>query len=243
MEDVMSEQRSILVVGGTSGIGLAAARRLAAGGDAVHVASRDQVKVAAIADLAPELIAHRVDGTDASAVAELAASLAPIDALVVTISSSAGMGALAEIDLTDLRRGFEQKFFGVMTVLQASLPHLSERASITLVGAISAHAAMPGTAGIGAVNAAVEALVRPLAVELAPRRINAVSPGLVDTPWWNALPDQARIDYFAAAAVGLPVRHVSSADEIGEAVAFLATNLSMTGAIIQADGGARLVQL
>jgi NAD(P)-dependent dehydrogenase (short-subunit alcohol dehydrogenase family) len=85
--------------------------------------------------------------------------------------------------------------------------------------------------------------VRPLAVELAPRRINAVSPGLVDTPWWDGMPEQARTDYFAAAEKGLPVRHVSSPDEIGEAVALLATNTSITGAILEADGGARLVQL
>jgi NAD(P)-dependent dehydrogenase (short-subunit alcohol dehydrogenase family) len=73
--------------------------------------------------------------------------------------------------------------------------------------------------------------------------VNAVSPGLVDTPWWDGLPQQARADYFAAAEAGLPVRHVSSADEIAEAVVLLATNTSMTGAVLQIDGGARLVQL
>jgi len=239
----METTRTTLVVGGTSGIGLATARRLAAGGGAVHVASRDPAKVAAVADAAPELVAHRVDGNDPAAVAELAAGLAPIDALVVTISSSAGVGPIADLDLAELRKGFDEKVIAMLTVLQAALPHLAERASITLVGAISARAAMPGTAGIGAVNAAVESVVRPLAVELAPRRINAVSPGLVDTPWWDGMPEQARMDYFAAAAKGLPVRHVSSADEIAEAVALLATNTSMTGTVLEVDGGARFVQL
>jgi NAD(P)-dependent dehydrogenase (short-subunit alcohol dehydrogenase family) len=209
----------------------------------VHVASRDPAKVAAISETAPELTAHRVDGNDRAAVAELAGRLAPIDALVVTIASSAGVGSLAELNLAELLRGFEEKVIAMLTVLQAALPHLGERASITLVGAISAHAAMPGTAGIGAVNAAAESLVRPLAVELAPRRINAVSPGLVDTPWWDGMPEQARADYFATAAAGLPVRHVSSAEEIAEAVALLATNASMTGTVLQIDGGARLVAL
>jgi NAD(P)-dependent dehydrogenase (short-subunit alcohol dehydrogenase family) len=239
----MSTSRTALIVGGTSGIGLATARLLAAGGDTVHVASRNPDKVASTADAAPQLIAHRVDGSDRVAVAELAASLAPIDALVVTISSSAGLGPLADLDLAELLKGFEEKVIAMLTVLQAALPHLAEQASITLVGAISAHAAMPGIAGIGAVNAAVESLVRPLAVELAPKRINAVSPGLVDTPWWDAMPAQARTGYFATAAASLPVRHISSADEIAEAVALLATNTSITGTILQIDGGARLVQL
>jgi NAD(P)-dependent dehydrogenase (short-subunit alcohol dehydrogenase family) len=232
-----------LVIGGTSGIGLATARQLAAAGATVHVASRDPQKVAAVAQTAPELIAHRVDGRDAAMVAELAAAIAPIDALVLTLSSTEGMGTIADIDLAALRRAFEAKFWPMLTVLQAALPHLAEQASITLVGAISAHAAMPGTAGVGALNAAVESLVRPLAVELAPRRINAVSPGLVDTPWWDAMPEQARTDWFAAAAAGLPVRHVSSPEEIAEAVAFLATNTSATGTVLPIDGGARFVQL
>ena len=228
-----------LVVGGTSGIGLAAARRLVAAGSTVHVASRKPERMGTV----PGLIPHRLEGGDAVAVARLVADIAPIDALVVTISSSSGMGSLADLDLADLRRGFDDKLFAMLTVLKGALPHLSERASMTLVGAISAHAAMPGTAGIGAVNAAVEALVRPLAVELAPRRINAVSPGLVDTPWWDALPEQARADYFDLARKGLPARHVSSADEIAEVVVLAATNPSLTGTVVQIDGGARLVQL
>jgi NAD(P)-dependent dehydrogenase (short-subunit alcohol dehydrogenase family) len=228
---VTTPPRTSLVVGGTSGIGLAAAQQLSAAGSTVHVASRNPEKVKGVAE---GLIPHRLDGADAAAVAELVAEVAPIDALIVTISSSAGMGSLAELDLVDLRRGFDEKLFAMLTVLKAALPHLSERASITLIGAISAHAAMPGTAGIGSVNAAVE---------LAPLRINAISPGLVDTPWWNAMPEQVRDEYFELAEKGLPARHVSSAEEIGEAVVLAATNPSLTGTVLQIDGGARLVQL
>ncbi|MFD9705991.1 SDR family oxidoreductase [Lentzea sp. NPDC059081] len=235
--------RTTLVFGGTSGIGLATARQLAARGETVHVAGRSAERVASVRVEAPELSAHVADGTDHAAVAALAEGVAPIDALVITISSSAGNGPLAELDLAELRKGFDEKVLGMLTVMQAALPHLSPDASITLVGAISAHTAMPGTAGIGAINAAVEALVRPLSIELAPRRVNAVSPGLVDTPWWNALPAETRDAYFSAAEAALPVGHVSTADEVGEAVVLLATNSSMTGTVVPVDGGVRFVQL
>jgi NAD(P)-dependent dehydrogenase (short-subunit alcohol dehydrogenase family) len=102
---------------------------------------------------------------------------------------------------------------------------------------------MPGTAGIAAINGAVEALVKPLATELAPIRVNGVSPGLVDTPWWSGLPDDARQAYFTQVAQVLPARRVGTADDIAEVVVLTATNANLTGTIIEADGGARLVSL
>jgi NAD(P)-dependent dehydrogenase (short-subunit alcohol dehydrogenase family) len=113
---------------------------------------------------------------------------------------------------------------------------LAPTGSITLLGAITARAAMPGTAGIAAINGAVEALVKPLAAELAPIRVNGVSPGLVDTPWWNGLPDDARQAYFTHAAQALPARRIATAD----AVILAATNPNLTGTIIETGGGARL---
>lgn len=109
----------------------------------------------------------------------------PFDYLVLAIGSARGAGPFIELDLEDLRAGFEQKFWGYVVSLRTALPQIRERGSITLVGAISAHAGIPGSAGLAAINGAVEALVRPLAVELAPIRVNAVSPGAVDTPWWT----------------------------------------------------------
>ena len=102
---------------------------------------------------------------------------------------------------------------------------------------------MPGTARLAAVNGAVEALVRPLAAELAPIRVNGVSPGLVDTPWWGALPEDDRRAYFAQAASQLPTRRVATAEDVADAVVLAATNRNLTGSIIETDGGARLVSL
>ncbi|HEV7712752.1 MAG TPA: SDR family oxidoreductase, partial [Asanoa sp.] len=177
-------ERIALVVGGTSGIGLATARRLLDRGAFVHVVGRDQARLDALAATDPALIGHRADGADGPAITAVARAIGTIDWLIVTLSGSEGPGPIATLDLAMLRRAFDAKFWGHLTTIQAALPHLAPDGSITLLGAITARTAMPGTAGIAAVNGAVEALVRPLAAELAPIRVNGVSPGLVDTPWW-----------------------------------------------------------
>lgn len=232
-----------LVVGGTSGIGLATARRLRARGAAVHVAGRGAERLAALADTDPEIVGHRADGGYRDAITAVVEKIGTIDWLVVALSGSEGVGPFADLDLDMLRRAFDAKFWGHLTTVQAALPHLAPTGSITLLSAITARTGMPGTAGVAAINGAVEALVRPLAAELAPIRVNGVSPGIVDTPWWSGLPDDARSDYFATAAGVLPTRRIATADDVAEAVVLAAVNPNMTGTVIESDGGARLVTL
>ncbi|MFJ1765226.1 SDR family oxidoreductase [Amycolatopsis sp. NPDC088138] len=232
-----------LVAGGTSGIGLATARRLHTRGYDVHITGRGKERLDDVAASDPHLTGHRADGGDAAAMAALAESLGTVDVLVVSLSGAEGMGPIAELDLAMLRRAFDAKFWAHLTTIQAVLPHLAADGSITLLGAISARASMPGTAGIGALNAAVEALVRPLAVELAPRRVNAVSPGVVDTAWWSGFPDEMRAGFFAQTAAQVPVRRVATADDVAEVVALAATNANLSGTVLEADGGAHLVSV
>jgi len=231
-----------LIVGGTSGIGLAAARQLLQRGDTVHIVGRDKERLNA-ACAHPGLAGHQADGGDPAAIGAVTAAVGPIDRLIITLSGSEGPGPIAGLDLGMLRRAFEATFWAHLVTLRAALPHLRPGGSITLLGAVSARAGMPGTAGIAALNGAVEALVKPLAVELAPIRVNGVSPGLVDTPWWSGLPADAREAWFTQAANVLPARHVATAEEVAEAVVLAATNPTITGTVIEADGGARLVSM
>jgi NAD(P)-dependent dehydrogenase (short-subunit alcohol dehydrogenase family) len=236
-------EHTALVVGGTSGIGLATARRLRSTGATVHVAGRGAERLGDLATTDPQIVGHRADGGDGDEIKALAAEIGTIDWLVVALSGNEGPGPFADLDLGMLRRAFDAKFWGHATTIQAVLPHLAPTGSITLISAITARTGMPGTAGLAALNGAVEALIRPLAAELAPIRVNGVSPGVVDTPWWSGLPDDARQAYFAQAAQALPARRIATADDVAEVVALAATNPNLTGTILETDGGARLVSM
>jgi NAD(P)-dependent dehydrogenase (short-subunit alcohol dehydrogenase family) len=229
-----------LVVGGTSGIGLATARRLHQLGGNVHIVGRSKQRLDEIAVSDPGLHGHQADGTDPAQIRALAEVVSSIDRLVVTLSGGEGIGPIRDLDLDMLRRAFDAKFWGHVTTVQAVLPYLASDGSITLVSAISARMGMPGTAGLAAINGAVEALVKPLAAELAPIRVNGVSPGLVDTPWWSGMPELERREYFRQMAQTLPTRRIATAEDVAEAVVFAATNPNLTGTVIEADGGARL---
>jgi NAD(P)-dependent dehydrogenase (short-subunit alcohol dehydrogenase family) len=238
----MSEHTA-LVVGGTSGIGLATARRLHALGATVHVVGRGKERLEGIAAGDPGLIGHRADGGSRDEIAAVVEAVGRIDWLVITLSGGEGAGPIADLDIDQLRRAFDAKFWGHLTTIQAALPRLAPTGSITVIGAISALAGIPGTAGLAAINGAVQALVKPLATELAPIRVNGVAPGLVDTPWWSGLPDDAREAYFARTAQVLPTRRVATADDVAAAVVLAATNANITGTVIESDGGARLVSI
>lgn len=230
-----------VVVGGTSGIGLATAGALQRRGATVHVVGRDAGRLAAALAGNPELRGHTADAGSSAEMDALFEEIGAVDWLVVTVGGSEGLGALAGLHLTALRRAYDAKLWPTLTTLRAALPHLAPGASITLVGAITARAGAPGTAGIASLNGAVEALVKPLAAELAPIRVNAVSPGYVDSPWWHGFPEEARRGIFDAAAASLPVRQVARPEQIAEAIELLATNANLTGTVLEADGGARLV--
>jgi len=128
---------------------------------------------------------------------------------------------------------------GEFAAAQAALAHLNPHGSITFVAAVSAHSAAPGTAGIGAQNAAVAALVPILAAELKPLRVNGISPGLIDTPWWDFLPEEERRSVFSEYAQKTPVGRVGRAEEVARAICLLVENNFMTGHVLLCDGGLR----
>ncbi|MBL1107112.1 SDR family oxidoreductase [Streptomyces sp. 5-8] len=231
----------VVVMGGSSGIGEAAATLFAADGADVVITGRAQDRLdAAAGRIGGKVSTSRLDAADRAAVDAFFAGSGPVDHLVLALSGNKGSGPFAELDLDELAAGFDGKFWPHVRVLQAALPRLRRDGSATLVTAASARAALPGTAGLAAINGALEAMVPPLAVELAPLRVNAVSPGVVDTPWWHSVPAEQRRSLFDGLAAVTPVGRVGRPDDIARAIHMLAANEFMTGVVLEATGGANL---
>ena len=233
--------KRVVVIGGSSGIGFATAKAAAANGARVLIASRDHDRLeAARASLGGSVEALVLDVTDPLAVSSFFERAGAVDHLVSTTVSRA-TGPLLELDLDAGRHAFETKLWGPLNVIRAALPLLGWESSITLTSGTAAWSPMPGGSVTAAVNGAVASLVRTLAVELAPIRVNAVSPGVVRTPTWDPVPEEQRRAMFERIASKLPVGRVGEPEDIAQAYVYLMENGFSTGTVVHVDGGHLLV--
>lgn len=233
--------RKTAILGGSAGIGLATAALLQERGAEVTIGGRDESRLAeAAAALGPGVTTIPVDATDIGSLRAFFEQAAPVDDVVVTVTRRGGAGpagSLAEQDLADAFTGKPVAHLGAVAL---ALPVLNMSGSLTLVGAGSARSALPGTAALAAVNGAIEAAVAPLARELAPRRVNAVSPGVIETGWWDVLPEDARRAAFTQFAEQTPVGRNGTAKDVAHAIVALVENDYITGVVLPCDGGLRL---
>ncbi len=235
----MQNQR-VLIIGGSNGMGLATAQRLASQGAEVIIAGRSQARLdAALKHINGKAGAYTVDFSDEASLAQLFATLGRIDHLVITASSSAAWGSIRDIDGAALAKAFEQKALGYWRTVRAALPYLRQDGSITLLAGAASRVAIAGTAGLAAVNGAITQMGQALAKELAPIRVNVVSPGLIDTPVYDDFAPEAKQGLFDSIAKGLHVGRVGTSDEVAQAIEFVVTNGFTAGALIDVDGGAR----
>lgn len=232
--------RRTVILGGTAGIGLATAALLAGRGAIVTVGGRDESRLAAAAASLPGITALPADATDADSLRRFYQQAGPVDDLVITVTGRGGGGPASSFAEQDLLSAFAGKPVAQLRALALALPVLDPHGSVTFVTAASAQAALPGTAGLAAVNGAVEAAVRPLARELAPRRVNAVSPGVIETGWWDAMPEEARRAAFAQFAAQTLAGRIGTAEDVAHAIAALIENGYITGVVLPCDGGLRL---
>ncbi|OCS45881.1 SDR family oxidoreductase [Ralstonia pickettii] len=228
------QDQSVVVLGGTTGIGQSVARAAAAEGARVTVLGRSAKAADGIRGIA----------VDANDTASLAAALAQaagagkIDHLVITIGSRTSPPPFASLQRADLEQAFGTKLFAALMAVQAALPYLADNASITLTSGLLSRKATATGLLRGSINAAVEAAAKNLAKELAPRRVNVISPGVVDTDVWGAPADRQAM--LARIGSGLPVGRVGTPDDLAQGYLLAMTNGFMTGAIIDIEGGGLL---
>ena len=235
----------VLVVGGSSGIGLALAERLLADGAEVTIAGRSAARLAqAQARLGGEgrVRAVALDIADEAQVAGLFARSGPLDHIVTTAADIAGgYELLGSLDLAAARRVADSKVFGPLLLAKHGAPVLAATGSLTFTSGIAAYRPSARGAVVAAVNGALDALGKALAIELAPLRVNVVSPGWVDTPIWSAVAGEAKTEKLAAMAQRLPVGRIGAPEDIADAIRFVMGNGFVTGSVLHVEGGHRLV--
>jgi NAD(P)-dependent dehydrogenase (short-subunit alcohol dehydrogenase family) len=225
----------MLVFGGSSGIGFATAAQAVEAGADVTIASRSQTKLdAALARLGKKARAVALDTGDQAAVERFFADETLWDHVVVSAAQTPS-GPVRTLSLADAKTAMESKFWGAYRVARAA--KIKDGGSLTFVSGFLSVRPSATSVLQGAINAALEALARGLALELAPVRVNTVSPGLIATPLWSGMAEDKREAMFTGAAQRLPARRVGQPEDIANAVMFLATTPFSTGSTVRVDGG------
>jgi NAD(P)-dependent dehydrogenase (short-subunit alcohol dehydrogenase family) len=228
----------VIVLGGTSGNGLATAKAAARLGAQVTVVSRRQVSVdRALADLPPGICGRAADLTDTDQVRRLFDDLDSIDHLVFTAGEPLLLMSLDTLDLDKAREFFTLRYFSALWAVHAAMPHLRPGGSITLTSGIVSQRPGPDLAVVASVCGAVESLTRALAVELAPIRVNAVCPGIVRSPLWDSMPQASRDQMYRDTAASIPAGRVGEVGDIAQAYLFCLTQPFATGTVLTIDGG------
>ena len=225
--------KKAIIFGGTSGIGLAAASQLAALGAEVIAVSRNPDKAG---DLPAGVTARQCDVLDRAALEQLFTDCAPFDILISSATGgSRAIGPFLDMDLDGYKASFD-KLWGYANVVRIGAHHLASDGAIVLVSGAPARKCQPGQIALSSVGGAVEAFARGIANEIAPRRINVVSPGTIDTPM-VALTGQERVAIYQKMTEKNSIPRAGTADEVGQAIVFLVQNDFVNGTTVDVDGG------
>jgi len=228
------QDRTVVVIGRSSGIARAVADSATAAGAQVIVAGRDPESLAAAYE--GKVRAERVDVTDDDAIARFAERLGPIDHLVSTASARA-RGLLGDLDRASVLNSINTKVLGPLMLAKHLSPQIAEDGSFTLFSGVAAFKPAVGYLGVAITNGAADFLARCLALELAPIRVNAISPGVIDTGAWDGLGEQGKEEYFEHFRTRNPARRIGTVEDIADAVLFAMTSPFLTGVTLKVDGG------
>jgi NAD(P)-dependent dehydrogenase (short-subunit alcohol dehydrogenase family) len=236
------EGKRIVVLGGSSGIGLATAQAAAGEGALVTIASSSRAKIdSALGALPSGARGHVLDLADEQAVRALFAELGAFDHLVFTAGETLLLDTLAKTDVNKARKFFDLRYWGAYLAAKHSCGSIRSGGSIVFTSGIASRRPHAGWALGASICSAMEGLTRALAVELAPIRVNIVSPGVVKSPLWANMAEADRAALYRQMAEKLPVGRVGETEEIAQAFLYLMRQTFGTGQTLIVDGGAVLV--
>ncbi|OHV14793.1 short-chain dehydrogenase [Methylorubrum extorquens] len=235
------QDRIVVIFGGTSGIGLSTAQQAKAAGAKVIVIGFNAEGAERIAAENGFAGWRAADVTRPETITAAIADIQHVDHLVL-LAGTFVAGKILEAEIDYLQRAFDERIWAAVHTLRALGDRLAQDGSVTFIsGALADRPTAQGTAVLAAASAAMEAFARGLALELAPRRVNTLSPGTIDTPLLARTLGAHRDAYVASLTEKLPTRRLGTAEEAGAAVVFLMSNGFMNGETLHVDGGARLV--
>jgi NAD(P)-dependent dehydrogenase (short-subunit alcohol dehydrogenase family) len=227
----------VVVIGGSTGIGFAAAKLARQEGADITIAGRSQEKLAQAQRELGEVRTVAADIANEAAVGQVFEGISRVDHVVVAAGTIVN-GRIVENDLTNLRRIIDERIWGVTYVVRHAAPRMTQGSITFTSGGLSARPRL-GAAMLTAALAGVEALAPALALELAPVRVNAVTPGLIDTPLLYNTYGAERDTIVQNRAAMLPGKRIGTAAEVAQAMLMLMTNEYITGTVLHIDGGGR----
>ncbi|MCW2810222.1 MAG: hypothetical protein JWP61_680 [Friedmanniella sp.] len=235
------QEARVVIVGGSSGIGLATARAAAdQGADVVIVSSRQGSIDRALEQLDGNITGRTLDVHDRRAVTTFFAELGPCDHLAYTAGEPLTLTPLAGMDIDKAREFFQVRFFGALTVVSAAAATIRTGGSVTLTSGSARTRPGAGWSLGASISGAVTSLTKALAVELAPLRVNCVEPGIIRSPLWSGMSLDEQQQMFDQQAEAVPLGRVGEVDDVARAFLYAMTQTFSSGASIPVDGGALL---
>jgi NAD(P)-dependent dehydrogenase (short-subunit alcohol dehydrogenase family) len=231
--------KKVMIVGGSSGIGLATAKLAKAAGAIITIVGYNPDQTKRIAD-DNEFEWRVADVTKQDTIYNALADVQEVDHLVLLAGTFVG-GSILDADIDYLHKAFDERIWGSLHIIRALRTKLSGDVSITFTSGVLAERPGPGMAILAAASSAVESLVRGLSLELAPWRVNTVSPGTTDSPLLAKSLGDGRDAFLNSVKNKLPLKRVATPEQVASAILFLMTNEIMTGETVHVDGGQRLI--
>ena len=233
------EKKRVVVIGGASGIGFAVAELAQAQGATVVVGSSNETRIRAAVERLPGASGRRVDLRDETHIAGFFKELGTFDHLAITAGDWGGPMSVPtrELDLAQARELLNVRFWGVLAAAKYGCRTIAQDGSITLTSGMFTHRPRKGAPMATALGGAIEYLTRSLAMDLAPVRVNAVSPGFILTEQLKQMPEAM----LRAATAAQPVPRAAQPAEAAKAYVYLMLNTYATGQILPVDGGGLLV--